>query len=208
MSSRALLFFATIVVPAAAAFAADPPKKKPCCLTPKICSLKVECKPREKVCYDYECKQICIPKIRFPWQKCCEQPRCGEVRVVKVFKKHEYEYGLKKVCTWELKDACLCGHEVANDEDGDSESEKESGPGLTPAPEPAPPAEEPEIDVPEPETAPEKGLQLPDVEGAPDSDPPAIDPGDGPRLTPGRPEKTTSRKVHFASGSRFLRMFR
>jgi hypothetical protein len=61
-------------------------------------------------CWEVECKQICIPAVRWPWESCCEPPRCGKVKTVKVLKKVEYE------CTkcgykWEIQavDCCPCG---------------------------------------------------------------------------------------------------
>ena len=42
-------------------------------------------------CYSEECKDVCIPAIRFPWQDCCEPLKCGKVRSVKVLKKYEYK---------------------------------------------------------------------------------------------------------------------
>jgi hypothetical protein len=60
-------------------------------------------------CWEVECKQICIPAVRWPWEKCCE-PRCGKVKTVKVLKRVDYE------CTkcgykWEIQavDCCPCG---------------------------------------------------------------------------------------------------
>lgn len=56
----------------------------------KVCEPSPEVKKEKKTCYDFECKDICIPGIRWPWQPCCE-PSCGKVRTVKVLKKFEYE---------------------------------------------------------------------------------------------------------------------
>ena len=72
----------------------------------------------KKHCYEVECKQICIPKVRIPWHllgqafsngsKCdtgdcdagdCSQKPCGEVRTIRVLKKKEYECKVCK-CKW------------------------------------------------------------------------------------------------------------
>lgn len=46
---------------------------------------------KKKHCWEIELKDVCIPHIRFPWTPCCEPPKCGRVRTVKVLKKVEYE---------------------------------------------------------------------------------------------------------------------
>lgn len=59
--------------------------------------------------WEVETRQICIPAVRWPWEKCCE-PRCGQVKTIKVLKRVDYE------CTkcgykWEIQavDGCPCG---------------------------------------------------------------------------------------------------
>jgi len=58
-----------------------------------------------KHCFNVETKTICIPKVRFPWEKdygkCggkdgCPQPKCGHTRDVHVLIKHEYECSVCK----------------------------------------------------------------------------------------------------------------
>lgn len=44
----------------------------------------------EKSCYEVDCEPICVPKVRFPWQKCCE-PMCAEIKWVNVLKTRTYE---------------------------------------------------------------------------------------------------------------------
>jgi hypothetical protein len=44
-----------------------------------------------KHCWEIECKQVCVPGIKWPWDKCCEPPRSGPVKTVKVLKRVEYE---------------------------------------------------------------------------------------------------------------------
>ncbi|MDA7950447.1 MAG: hypothetical protein MPJ24_03080 [Pirellulaceae bacterium] len=51
------------------------------------------CKPGEKkfVCYDVVAKEVCIPAVTFPWERCCNTgPKCGKVIVVNTLKKSSY----------------------------------------------------------------------------------------------------------------------
>ena len=94
----------------------------------KICTVSVEKTKEEHHCFNVECKEICVPKITLPcWtdaipffkckdkscecgdkcptKECCDAPRCGYVKVVKVLKKHEYECdscGYK----WKIEEPC------------------------------------------------------------------------------------------------------
>lgn len=72
------------------------------------CKTTVKCEPDVHECYEIECKKICIPKIRFPWEKCCGAPGCGKVITVKVPKKVEKECGMKKVYKHEVIDVGCC----------------------------------------------------------------------------------------------------
>ena len=54
------------------------------------CKLEVTKGTEKKTCFKPECKTICIPRIRLPWQSCSE-PRCAKTKTVKVLKKHSYE---------------------------------------------------------------------------------------------------------------------
>ena len=45
----------------------------------------------KKTVYACECKDICIPGIKSPFAPCCEPPKCGRLRTVKVLKKIEIE---------------------------------------------------------------------------------------------------------------------
>jgi len=56
--------------------------------------------------FDVECEYICVPGIKFPWQKCCEPPTCGKVKRVHRLKKDSYECGTRTVWEWEL--TCQC----------------------------------------------------------------------------------------------------
>jgi hypothetical protein len=71
----------------------------------KICVPTPTTLKDEKSCWCIETKEICIPHIRWPWQPCCEPPKCGRVRTVKVLKKVEYECE-KCGYKWEIKSAC------------------------------------------------------------------------------------------------------
>ena len=55
----------------------------------KTCRMHVETLKVKKHCYYIECKDICIPPVRFPWQKCCDL-KCGKIKTVRVLKKHNY----------------------------------------------------------------------------------------------------------------------
>lgn len=107
--SFALLLVATLfgLTLAEPTFAAKP---HGCDRCPK-CSTKV-CRPEptkekeEKYCWEVECKEICIPHFKWPWAPCCEPPKCGRVRTVKVLEKKEYECE-KCRYKWEIVD-CGC----------------------------------------------------------------------------------------------------
>ena len=70
--------------------------------TPKICEPTPSTDKEKKHCWCIETKEVCIPHIRFPWQPCCEPPKCGRVRTVKTLKKVEYECE-KCGYKWEIK---------------------------------------------------------------------------------------------------------
>ena len=64
-----------------------------------------------KTCWNVETKSICIPRIRFPWEKaCCDKgcgkdgcvpPKCGRTKCVNVLMKHEYECSTCKY-SWDV----------------------------------------------------------------------------------------------------------
>lgn len=109
-----LLTFAVLAAGATTTRAADADVRYSCCdnkchsCGKSMCKLQVECVPNEKECYEIECKQICVPSIRFPWMKCCGS-RCGRVINVKVPKPKTYECGRKKVYTWKVEKCPNCG---------------------------------------------------------------------------------------------------
>jgi hypothetical protein len=57
----------------------------------KYCKFEVETEKVKKQCFDVECKAICIPRIKLPWEKCCTPPKCAKVKYVHVLKTEEYE---------------------------------------------------------------------------------------------------------------------
>lgn len=70
------------------------------------CQLTVTPDKEEKTCWEIECEEICIPAIRFPWEKCCE-PKCGTVISVRRLKKVTYEC---PTCKYEWTPVCAsCG---------------------------------------------------------------------------------------------------
>tara|TARA_R110002111_G_scaffold67_2_gene634 strand:+ start:63687 stop:64145 length:459 start_codon:yes stop_codon:yes gene_type:complete len=71
----------------------------------KTCRLHMETLKVKKYCFNIECKDICIPPVRFPWQKCCEL-KCGKIKTVRVLKKHEYTC---EKCGYKWTVENLCG---------------------------------------------------------------------------------------------------
>ncbi|MFK7777476.1 MAG: hypothetical protein QM501_05070 [Gimesia sp.] len=71
----------------------------------KTCRLHVETLKVKKYCFTIECKDICIPPVRFPWQKCCEL-KCGKIKTVRVLKKHNYTC---EKCGYKWTVDCQCG---------------------------------------------------------------------------------------------------
>jgi hypothetical protein len=75
----------------------------------KVCQPKQETIKEKKSCWDVVCKDICIPKAKWPWESCC-QPQCARVKTVKVLKKVEYE--CEKCRTkWEV---VACGSQASS----------------------------------------------------------------------------------------------
>ena len=73
----------------------------------KVCTFKWVQKTVKKKVYKVECKDICIPAIRLPWQMCCD-PKCGKVRTVKVLKTLEVKC-TKCGCEWSVQTVAGCG---------------------------------------------------------------------------------------------------
>ena len=79
-----------------------------CCEDEKICCPQTVTKTVRESCFEVECKEICIPRFRFPWSKECES-RCGRVRTIKVLKRRHYTFE-KCVCRWTIESSCpKCG---------------------------------------------------------------------------------------------------
>lgn len=102
-----------------------------------VCYPKVSDGKKKKHCWKVEKKTICIPKVRFPWEKdcgdaCCDescpQPKCGRTKCVKVLMKHEYEC---HVCKYSWNPA-PCGCEQGK-EGGDAAPQARSR-DLPPSP--------------------------------------------------------------------------
>lgn len=79
--------------------------RQDCCDVPKTCYGEPEVKKEKKHGWDVECKDICIPRFRFPWESCCE-PRCGRVRTVHVLKKKDACEVEKCYYKWHIVPAC------------------------------------------------------------------------------------------------------
>ncbi|REJ93380.1 MAG: hypothetical protein DWQ34_10720 [Planctomycetota bacterium] len=108
-----LVAFATIASDSRADDCARPPV---CCKPAGSCATAIECiyccrpvvkrETVEKEGFDVECEYICVPGIKWPWQKCCEKPSCGKVKKVRKLVKREWECGEK--CVWEWELSCCC----------------------------------------------------------------------------------------------------
>lgn len=72
------------------------------CKSPGSCRPVPHQETIKEECFDVECEYICIPGIKFPWQRCCEPPSCGRVRCVHRLTSHEHERGAKTVWDWEI----------------------------------------------------------------------------------------------------------
>ncbi len=70
----------------------------------KTCRMHVETLKVKKHCYNVECKDICIPPVRFPWQKCCTL-KCGKIKTVRVLKKQNYTC---EKCGYKWTVECQC----------------------------------------------------------------------------------------------------
>ena len=64
--------------------------KVKCSACGKTCVPELVKTDKTKTCFNVVCKDICIPKVTFPWQKCCT-PQSGKVISVRELKKVEYK---------------------------------------------------------------------------------------------------------------------
>lgn len=79
--------------------------ERTCCLcAKKVCVLEVSQEDAETTCFNVESKEICIPGIRLPWDKCGTR-RCGGVRTICVLTEEKSE---KKVCKYEWSIKTIC----------------------------------------------------------------------------------------------------
>ncbi len=110
-----------------------------------VCELKISKDEETRTGWDVECKPICIPRVRFPWQS-CDAPLTARVRYVKSLKKVEWKCPTCKY-QWQAKE-CKCDRGAS--EAGQSQDASEAPPprvvpaDAAPAP-PAPPFLEPPV---------------------------------------------------------------
>ena len=71
-----------------------------------VCKLTCEETKEMKHCWKVECKPICIPRVKFPWEKCCSPPKCAKLKYVRVLKKVECEC---KSCGYKWEAHCVGG---------------------------------------------------------------------------------------------------
>ena len=69
-----------------------------------VCCPSTEIEKEKKTAFDVECKWICVPRVRFPWESCC-QPQCAWVRKIHVLKKIEYQC---EKCKYKWTATCAC----------------------------------------------------------------------------------------------------
>ena len=104
------LFGAMLVIGLLSFFAIDTIRadcgERSCCLCgKKVCTLNVKKEKEQVTRFEVEAKEICIPAIRLPWQKCGPR-RCGKTRTVCVLKEIKkdktvcrYDWSVKTICT-------------------------------------------------------------------------------------------------------------
>ena len=96
--TRTIMVVATVVIVSPAASAGKCSQCPQC--GEKVCKVRWEPTTVDKHCYEVECKDVCIPRFRWPWQMCCD-PKCGRVKTVNVMKK--VDYTCKSCgCVWEV----------------------------------------------------------------------------------------------------------
>ena len=70
-----------------------------CAVECDTCTLELDKYEEEKTCFKTEQKIVCIPPVRFPWDKCCP-PGKSKTRTVNVLKVHKYKC---KACGYKWK---------------------------------------------------------------------------------------------------------
>jgi len=83
----------------------------PCC--PPVCEpYKATCHPcwehetEDDYCWQVEKDYVCIPPVKFPWQKCCELG-CPRIRKINTLKIYEFERDFCRF-KWNLKKYYPC----------------------------------------------------------------------------------------------------
>ncbi len=64
------------------------------------CELCVVKAMETRYCYDVDHKTICVPKVKLPWQNCCEQPT-AETKQIKVLN-HKHIKNPICICKWKV----------------------------------------------------------------------------------------------------------
>ena len=95
----------------------------------EYCCPTAELVKDKKTCFNVECKNICIPAVKFPWDKSCELT-CGKVRTVHVLKKSSYPVE-KVVYKWEADQPCGCCGGCVHSRQRAYNSCTSGGPGCT-----------------------------------------------------------------------------
>ncbi len=110
----------------------------PCCQScGGTCVLKAEQVEEDETCYDVECKEVCIPAVRFPWET-CRTPKCGRVRLVTKLKEDKRK---TTTCKYEWVLTCpRCGRRAASSKQEENTPATPTKPadGTPPAPPMAP----------------------------------------------------------------------
>lgn len=73
----------------------------------KVCRTYSKMEKVSKSCFELECEEVCIPRVRMPWHRCCEVLP-GKVRTVVRLKEREYECE-KCGYEWHIECANGCG---------------------------------------------------------------------------------------------------
>lgn len=78
----------------------------------EVCKPSVERDLEDKTCWEVECETICIPRVRFPWEKapcgCCPPAKCARAKKVNVLIEYEYKCPVCKY-SFEAPESRPCG---------------------------------------------------------------------------------------------------
>lgn len=66
----------------------------------EVCQLSCVTGHEKRFCFDVDHKTICVPKVKLPWQNCCE-PRTAETKHVKILNMKQYKCPKCK-CKWSV----------------------------------------------------------------------------------------------------------